>query len=310
MRDLTGIVGRIAFGFLHAADLDCESKRFRIVADLLNDAAILLDIVGATVVPSQLFVPCVCVASLFRAIVGVAGPATKAAVSVHQARANNVADLIRADAAQETAVNLVGVCLSMLLVPAVTSNAAVWTVVLLAIAVHLWANVRAMSVVAFETFNRQRLAICMDAGDAVPTPVDAARRERFLLPFRDAAFRSCTLEFGVSLAGAVRDAAPALRAALVNEARAQLAANRAAVLRTCGDDSRIVVCVGDDAGARDLLRAFFVARALALRRAQNVAEAAAQFDAFMARCAARGWRADVALIGGGTWRVASSAKSE
>lgn len=50
------------------------------------------------------------------AIVGVAGGATRAALTQHQARRNNMADVAAKDGSQETAVNLVALVIGLFLV--------------------------------------------------------------------------------------------------------------------------------------------------------------------------------------------------
>lgn len=324
LRDGAGMLGRVIFAYSAGSALDCEAKAFRLLADSLNDAAILVDMT-ASMLPASLFVPAVCLSSVLRAVVGVAGSATKAAVSMHQARDNNVGDVLAKDSAQETAVGLVGLALSLIVVPLLGDNlAAIWLFFALGTALHLFANYRAMSCVAFDTFNRQRFALCMDDDavlrGAVQTPVQIATRERFLTPFRDAAFRACKLEFGASLAVALRRASP--RATLLDDVRTQLASHRCAVIVDGGENTATVVagaaaatptsisvCIADNAEPRDQLAAFFIARSLALG-ARNVESARASFDGFMQRCEASGWRSDVALLNADAWRVDNRTKND
>lgn len=304
LRDGAGMLGRVLFAYSAGSALDCEAKKFRLVADVLNDAAILVDMT-ASMLPTSLFLPAVCLSSVLRAVVGVAGASTKAAVSMHQARDNNVGDVLAKDSAQETAVGLVGLALSLLVVPLLGDNlAAIWLFFALGTALHLFANYCAMSCVAFDTFNRQRLALCIDddRAGAVQTPLQIARRERFLTPFRDAAFSHWRLDFGASLVAALRRASPQQ----FDDVRAQLASHRCAVVRR-DDSDTIFVCVAANAEPRDLLAAFFVARALALGSARDVAAARAAFDGFMQRSEAAGWRGDVALLNAAAWRVDNNA---
>jgi hypothetical protein len=46
MRDVTGMVGRIAFAWAMGTDLDNNAKKWRIVADVLNDIALMLDLMA------------------------------------------------------------------------------------------------------------------------------------------------------------------------------------------------------------------------------------------------------------------------
>jgi hypothetical protein len=54
--------------------------------------------------------------------VGVAGSATRAAVTQHQARMNNMGDVSAKDGSQETLVNLVALITSLLVLPLVSGN--------------------------------------------------------------------------------------------------------------------------------------------------------------------------------------------
>ncbi len=59
---------------------------------------------------------------LLQAIVGCAGGATRAALTQHQARRNNMADVSAKDGSQETLVNLAALLVSLLLIPSVTGH--------------------------------------------------------------------------------------------------------------------------------------------------------------------------------------------
>jgi hypothetical protein len=83
MRDGVGMVGRIVFAWARGSRLDCDCKKWRLMADLLNDIAFAVDLLAGNVM-SELFTPLVCISSLLRAVVGVAGAATRTAVVQHQ----------------------------------------------------------------------------------------------------------------------------------------------------------------------------------------------------------------------------------
>src|SRR4051812_33264565 len=72
---------------LHCSDSYLQS--FRLLADVLNDLAMFLELLSP-IVPA-LFLPLLCCGSILRAIVGVAGGATRAALTQHQARNHNMA---------------------------------------------------------------------------------------------------------------------------------------------------------------------------------------------------------------------------
>lgn len=46
LKDGAGMVGRIMFAWLKGTELDCFSKKWRLVADILNDIAIFTDLLA------------------------------------------------------------------------------------------------------------------------------------------------------------------------------------------------------------------------------------------------------------------------
>lgn len=46
LKDGAGMVGRIAFAWAKGTELDCYSKKWRLVADILNDLAIFVDLLA------------------------------------------------------------------------------------------------------------------------------------------------------------------------------------------------------------------------------------------------------------------------
>ncbi|XP_033928387.1 RUS family member 1 isoform X4 [Melopsittacus undulatus] len=116
LRDGVGMVTRITFTYLQGSRLDCEAKQWRLAADVINDAALLLELLAPDwprAGPALLTL-----AAAGKCVVGVAGGATRTALAVHQARRDNVAEVAAKDSSQETLVNGLGLLLSLLLLPA------------------------------------------------------------------------------------------------------------------------------------------------------------------------------------------------
>ena len=89
-RDGAGRVGHIWFAWGQGTKLDTNCKTWRLMADLLNDVALTLEYLSPLFGPSM-FTSVACVASVMKSVVGVAGGATRAALTQHQARRNNMA---------------------------------------------------------------------------------------------------------------------------------------------------------------------------------------------------------------------------
>lgn len=105
------IVFRVAifnlhFHFHNSSELDIDSKKWRIRADILNDVAMAIDLFVLPYYPkASTYI--LCATTTMKAIVGVAGGATRSALTQHHAIRGNLADVASKDSAQETCVNLI-----------------------------------------------------------------------------------------------------------------------------------------------------------------------------------------------------------
>ncbi|XP_041633869.1 RUS1 family protein C16orf58 homolog [Cheilinus undulatus] len=179
LRDGTGMLGRILFAWQKGNKLDSEAKKWRLFADVLNDIAMFMEIL-APFFPA-FFTLIVCTAGIFKSIVGVAGGATRAALTVHQARRDNMADISAKDGSQETLVNLAGLLVSLILIPLVTDNPVLTlSLFFLFTVLHLFANYKAVRSVVMETFNEARLSIVLQQylkDKQILSPLEANQRE-------------------------------------------------------------------------------------------------------------------------------------
>ncbi|XP_059174146.1 RUS family member 1-like isoform X2 [Physella acuta] len=156
LKDGAGMLGRILFAWSKGIGLDSDAKRWRLFADILNDTAIFLDIISPSFGPY--FTLVVCISGVCRSIVGVAGGATRASLTQHQARRNNMADVSAKDGSQETLVNLAALLCSLVLIPMVSGHQMViWLLFLVFTCLHLFANYKAVTSVCMETISQSRL---------------------------------------------------------------------------------------------------------------------------------------------------------
>lgn len=176
VKDSTGMLGRIIFAWWKGSKLDCNAKQWRLFADILNDIAMFLEIM-APVFP-VCFTMTVSTSNLAKCIVSVAGGATRAALTVHQARRNNMADVSAKDSSQETLVNLAGLLVSLLMLPLVSGCPSVSLgCFFLLTALHIYANYRAVRALVMETLNESRLRLVLkhflQQGEVLdPTPAN------------------------------------------------------------------------------------------------------------------------------------------
>uniref|UniRef100_A0A915D9D7 RUS family member 1 n=1 Tax=Ditylenchus dipsaci TaxID=166011 RepID=A0A915D9D7_9BILA len=161
LKDGTGMMGRIVFAWAKGTRLDSECKKWRLIADGLNDIAFSIDLL-APHFSIALFAPCACLSSFFRSIVGVAGGATRTAIVRHQARRENLADVAAKDGSQETLVNVLSLLVSLVFLPIVDEKpVAVWTLFVLFTLAHLYCNYKAVKTLQLDTLNQARFQLCI-----------------------------------------------------------------------------------------------------------------------------------------------------
>ncbi|XP_037647861.1 RUS1 family protein C16orf58 homolog [Sebastes umbrosus] len=197
LRDGTGMLGRIVFAWQKGSKLDSEAKKWRLFADVLNDIAMFMEI-SAPFFPAC-FTLIVCTAGIFKSLVGVAGGATRAALTVHQARRDNLADISAKDGSQETLVNLAGLLVSLMLIPLVTDNPILTlSLFFLFTILHLFANYKAVRSVVMETLNEARLSIVLQQylrDRRILSPLEANQKEPVFFEFT----KTVPIKLGVRL---------------------------------------------------------------------------------------------------------------
>lgn len=174
----TGMMGSIIFAWMKGNQLDCDAKRWRLFADFLNDFSISLEIMAP--LAGTYFRWVVCFAGVCKSLVGVAGGATRAALTQHQARRNNMADVSAKDGSQETLVNLGALICSLGLLPLVSGQLVLTGLLFVMMTtLHLFANYRAVKAVRMESLNLARFHLIMNnyfSLGRVP-PVDTVNAE-------------------------------------------------------------------------------------------------------------------------------------
>lgn len=80
--DGTSMIGSLLFATLQCTKMDSDSKRWRLFADLLNDVAICVDL-ASQYLSSTWFMLAQCSSGILRSLVGIAGGATRAALTQH-----------------------------------------------------------------------------------------------------------------------------------------------------------------------------------------------------------------------------------
>ncbi|WZY97700.1 hypothetical protein YC2023_070029 [Brassica napus] len=160
LRDFTGMLGGILFTFYQGSNLDSNAKMWRLVADLMNDIGMLMDLLSP-LFPSA-FIIVVCLGSLSRSFTGVASGATRAALTQHFALQENAADISAKEGSQETMATMMGMSLGMLLARFTSGNPlAIWFSFLSLTVFHMYANYRAVRCLVLNSLNFERSSILL-----------------------------------------------------------------------------------------------------------------------------------------------------
>ncbi|CAH0556165.1 unnamed protein product [Brassicogethes aeneus] len=159
LKDGTGMIGRILFAWWKGCDLDFDCKKWRFMADIINDMAMAIEIFIPIYFEYSMQI--LCVTSVLKSIVGVAGGATRASITHHQAIKENMAEISAIDGNQETLVNLVASMLSIFLLSVFDNRSMELVFIFALMSVHLLANYKAVKSIVFKKFNKQRLVILL-----------------------------------------------------------------------------------------------------------------------------------------------------
>nr|XP_023687470.1 RUS1 family protein C16orf58 homolog isoform X3 [Paramormyrops kingsleyae] len=288
LRDGTGMLGRILFAWVKGSKLDCDAKKWRLVADVLNDIAMFMEILAPSFPACFTFI--VCIAGILKSIVGVAGGATRAALTLHQARRDNMADVSAKDGSQETL---------------------------------------AVRSIVMETLNEARLSILLHQylhDGRILSPSEANSREPvFLAVFPPEFRRRVPIKFGVKF-GDLITSPDELRLALKNNSKAYLIGMRDGRVLVCrGSDTSAGVEI--KAASQALCLSMMLCqmcppegalKALSATQTQNPWEMVSEshkiidqmFPLFLNGLRKAGWQTDRTLLDWDEWRVVWRKKSD
>ncbi|KAH0527169.1 hypothetical protein TsFJ059_002195 [Trichoderma semiorbis] len=179
LKDTTSRIATIVFAHRFGLRIEPDAKRYRFLADLFNDSAFFLELYSPYL-GSWGKVIALSTGQALRALCGVAAGASKAALSVHFARQDNLAELNAKEASQETAVGLIGLLVGTLVVKAIEDHSSVVLLMILLVLAHLGTNYLGVRSVCMATLNRQRVTILFGEylkSGVVLSPEQVAERE-------------------------------------------------------------------------------------------------------------------------------------
>ncbi|KAL3269198.1 hypothetical protein HHI36_008280 [Cryptolaemus montrouzieri] len=182
LKDGSGMIGRILFAWWKGSKLDCDSKKWRLFADFLNDVAMAIELV----VPyfSNKSMQILCITSTMKSIVGIAGGATRASITHHQAIKGNMAEISAKDGTQETLVNLIASLTSIYLLGIILDPIFEYSFIFLMMILHLYFNYKAVTSLIFNNLNEPRMILLMKSYcniNTVSRPIQINQEESVIL---------------------------------------------------------------------------------------------------------------------------------
>ncbi|KAJ6469339.1 vitamin B6 photo-protection and homoeostasis-domain-containing protein [Mycena sanguinolenta] len=173
LQDFFSRITTICAAYKMGPSLSPEAKTFRLLADVSNDAAIVLDTLSPLFNSSALLIRlpgvrivALCLSGALRALCGIAAGGSKAALTVHFATpvsgAGDIGDLNAKDSSKETVLALLGMLVGSLIVPYLTTPWATYSVLFSLVGLHLALNYVGIRGVVLRSLNRQRTTIAWD----------------------------------------------------------------------------------------------------------------------------------------------------
>ncbi|KAF7348665.1 hypothetical protein MVEN_01385100 [Mycena venus] len=195
LQDFFSRITTICAAYVVGPSLSPEAKTFRLLADVCNDAAIVLDtlsplLINSAALPIRLpgiRIAALCISGVLRAMCGIAAGGSKAAIAMHFATpisgAGDIGDLNAKDSSKETVLALLGMLVGSLIVPYLTTPSDTYTVLFSLVGLHLFLNYVGIRGVVLRSLNRQRMSIVWDMyretfDTKLASPTEVASLER------------------------------------------------------------------------------------------------------------------------------------
>lgn len=258
LKDGIGLLAKIAFAWGIGSGLDGECKKWRMFADILNDTAIFTELIFMTLYTEYAFY-ILCFSTSLKGLVGVAGGATRAAITQHQAVKENMADVSAKDGSQETCVNLLTSLMGVGLLSYFGDNSALWYLFVILTYFHLYCNYKAVKALNFNFFNNERLVIFLKnyfLSDIALPPQEVNERESVLLGAGESDSSICghKIKIGCSLD---KITSKKLLLPLQIQFLAHLYKKRKYMIVLCENQNTIYVFLDTTITSKDVLEAYF-----------------------------------------------------
>jgi hypothetical protein len=158
VRDGCGMAATLLFTSAASSKFRTDVKRWRLFADIMVDLGITLE-VAAVMVPPSIFLPMISVGNMCKAICGVAAGACGGSINLHWAKGSDISDINAKFGAQHTVTGALGLVFAAFFAKSVSSvdPLHLWLLYSALTILHIFANMRCMRLIAFDSFNDARM---------------------------------------------------------------------------------------------------------------------------------------------------------
>jgi hypothetical protein len=161
VRDGCGMLASLLFTSVASSKFKTNVKKWRLFADIMVDVGITLE-VAAVQMPQPFFLPMISVGTMCRAVCGVAAGACGGAINLHWAKGgSDITDINSKFGAQNTVTGSLGLVAAALFAKslATVDLTHLWILYSALTVLHIFANMRCMRLLSFDTFNTVRLEL-------------------------------------------------------------------------------------------------------------------------------------------------------
>ena len=156
IKDGMGMVGSLTLAYWFADVFEVNVKEWRLVADVLNNFALTLDMF-LPLCPSC-YLQLTCVSSICKSCCGLVAGATRARISAHFAQNGHLADVTAKESTQETAVTLIGLIVGFVCTKYIGDSSKIaWVLFFVLMTIHQMANYCLIRTLVLDTLNTQRI---------------------------------------------------------------------------------------------------------------------------------------------------------
>eukprot|EP00871_Galdieria_phlegrea_P002477 jgi/Galph1/322/GphlegSOOS_G5121.1 len=296
LKDGLGYIGKVIYGSIAGNQFDVDPKSWRIVADAVEDAGGVLEII-TPLFPGQ-FLLLASIANAMKGVAAMTGTATRHSIYKSLALRENQGDIATKGESQGVTCKMIGLGLGILVSSKLGQKYfALLSAYALGCFIHLFANWKSMSCVQFATLNRQRCSLALQEyfeKGQVPSPYEISCREKIVFPpwkgYRESIVIGATIKEAFRSGQELRDVLK-----LYKDSRY--------LLKKQGD--KVFVVLRDNCRSEDIFQAFMQAHKVlsGSSLSDSLHYSMNRIKGFLRACSQQGWNTKYPLMGAKAYRV-------